>query len=104
MSVIQPASLSKLALAPKEAAAALGVSVTTLCRDRSTAGLGGIPFARLGGKVVYPVRELESFLASQAQRAQVPQVPVAPAPPAIVPPPVKRGRGRPRKLAQAQSK
>ncbi len=101
------ASPIRLALTPKDAAEALGLSVTALCRDRTNGGLGGIPFVRLGGKVVYPVRDLQEFLSEIAQRAQAPQVAAAPVesgPAVVAAPVVKRGRGRPRKLAQQSNK
>lgn len=56
-----------IALRPREAAAALGVSrrtLSTLTADRES----GIPHVRLGGCLLYPSRELQDWLASRVKR------------------------------------
>lgn len=58
-------AIPKLALRPREAAAALGISPRTLwsiTADQTS----GIPHARLGRVVVYPVAELCAWLAARA--------------------------------------
>lgn len=57
----------RLALRPREAATALGVSprkLWELTADRTS----GIPVIRWGKCVVYPVRELADWLTQQAER------------------------------------
>ena len=53
-----------LSMRPREAAAALGVSVSTL--DRLTK-LGQIPSVKLGRVVLYPVASLRQFLNLRTQ-------------------------------------
>ena len=56
-------STTKLALKPREAAAALGICERTLWqwqRDYS------IPIVRIGTSIRYPVRELQEWLAKRA--------------------------------------
>ena len=64
-------SIESLALRPREAAAALGISARTLWG--LTAPRGPIPCVRVGsGKrrtVLYPTAMLEQWLAEQAGRA-----------------------------------
>lgn len=60
-----------IGLRTPEAAAALGISprkLAALIADRTS----GIPFARLGGTVVFPARELADWLAGQATRRPAP--------------------------------
>lgn len=62
------ASLPRIALTREEAADAIGVSsrmIDTLIADRTS----GFPVARIGARVVIPVRELAEWLAQQARRA-----------------------------------
>ena len=54
-----------LALAPRDAARALGVSERTLW---TYTRLHGVPHVRLGRRILYPVRELADWLASRATR------------------------------------
>ena len=58
---------SRLALRPKEAARAIGIGERKLW-EITADQTSGIPHARLGKAVVYPVAELERWLAEQAQR------------------------------------
>lgn len=51
-----------LALRPKEAARALGIGERKLW---SLTNAGELPHARIGRAVVYPVRELETWLSAQ---------------------------------------
>ena len=53
-----------LALRPADAARALGIGVRKLW-ELTNRGL--VPHVRLGRAVVYPISELEKWLASQAQ-------------------------------------
>ena len=53
-----------LSLRPREAAAALGVSVSTL--DRLTKS-GALPCVKLGRAVLYPVSSLKQFLNLRTQ-------------------------------------
>ena len=56
-----------LALRPREAAKAIGIGERKLWEitaDRTS----GIPFARFGKCIVYPVRELENWLIEQARK------------------------------------
>lgn len=55
----------RLALRPKEAAQALGIGERKLW-EITADQTSGIPHARFGKCVVYPVRELENWLAQQA--------------------------------------
>lgn len=54
-----------IGLRPAEAAARLGVSVTTLYRLRVA---GRIPFVKLDGAVIYRVASLDKFLLDSEQR------------------------------------
>ena len=58
-----------LALAPRDAARALGVSERTLW---TYTRLHGVPHVRLGRRILYPVRELADWLASRAKTETVP--------------------------------
>lgn len=64
----QPAP--RLALSAPEAAAALSISERTL-RSETTAGR--VPHVRIGGRIVYPVAELQQWLSRQAQTEGEPQ-------------------------------
>jgi excisionase family DNA binding protein len=59
--------IAPLALRPREAAAALGLSVSTV--ERLTRA-GKLPCVKLGRSVLYPVAMLEEFLRAQAEQAQ----------------------------------
>ena len=59
--------IAPLALRPREAAAALGLSVSTLARLTRA---GKLPCVKLGGSVLYPVTMLEEFLRAQAEPAR----------------------------------
>ena len=57
---------TRLALRPREAAAAIGISerkLWTITADKTS----GIPHARFGKSIVYPVQPLELWLAERAQ-------------------------------------
>jgi predicted DNA-binding transcriptional regulator AlpA len=56
----------RLALRPKEAAAAIGISARKLW-EITADKTSGIPHVRLGKAVVYPVRELTGWLADRAK-------------------------------------
>lgn len=56
--------LARLALRPREAARALGISSRLLWALTNT---GAIPHIRLGRAVLYPVRELTAWLTKQAK-------------------------------------
>ena len=58
------ATSESLSLRPREAAAALGVSVSTL--DRLTKS-GALPCVKLGRAVLYPVSALKQFLHLRTQ-------------------------------------
>lgn len=53
----------RLALRHREAAKALGVSERTL---RAWAKNGRVPYVRIGGRVLYPVEELQAWLRREA--------------------------------------
>ena len=55
-----------LALRPREAAAALGISERTLWGLKAQ---GRIPFVQVGRVTLYPVRELEAWLTARATPA-----------------------------------
>jgi excisionase family DNA binding protein len=55
-------------LTPKETAARLRVSESTLAKWRMTA-LRALPFVKVGHKVAYDEREVERFIASQARKS-----------------------------------
>ena len=56
-------TVEPLALAPRDAARAIGVSERTLWTYTRT---HGVPHVRLGRRILYPVRELTEWLASRA--------------------------------------
>lgn len=58
---------SPLALRPREAAAALGIGTRKLW-EITADQTSGIPHARFGRSVLYPVRELADWLTRQTQR------------------------------------
>jgi len=60
-------SISKKWLSEKEAGFYLGVSCNTLARDRMT-GKIGIPYSRLGRRVMYNCDELDSFMRARTVR------------------------------------
>jgi hypothetical protein len=65
-------SVGPLALGPRDAARALGVSERTLW---TYTRLHGVPHVRLGRRILYPVRELADWLASRAAREAAPEQP-----------------------------
>lgn len=62
--MIACADSPRLALRPKDAAAALGIGPRLLWEKTNC---GEIPHVKIGRCVVYPVRELEKWLAQQAE-------------------------------------
>ena len=62
-----PLLASRLALRPKEAAAALGISARKLWEITADQN-SGIPHLKIGKSILYPVGPLEQWLAEQAQR------------------------------------
>ncbi len=89
-----PEKFSSLVFSTKQAALALGLSASTLIRDRRYGGLG-IPFVRIGGRTVYPILWLVEWLKARLQVTR-PREPVADSGAAACQ--VKKKRGRPRKL------
>ena len=67
-SELDPApTISPLALRPREAAAAMGMSPRTLW---SLTASGEIPHVKISGRMVlYPVTELQRWLSERAQKA-----------------------------------
>ncbi len=59
--------IAPLSLRPREAAAALGLSVSTV--ERLTKA-GELPCVKLGRSVLYPMAMLEEFLRARAERAR----------------------------------
>ena len=59
--------IAPLSLRPREAAAALGLSVSTLARLTRA---GKLSCVKLGRSVLYPVTMLEEFLRAQAEQAR----------------------------------
>jgi excisionase family DNA binding protein len=59
--------IAPLSLRPREAAAALGLSVSTLARLTKA---GELPCVKLGRSVLYPVAMLEEFLRTRAEGAR----------------------------------
>lgn len=59
-----------LALRPREAATALGISERTLFAWTNDPN-SGIPVIRIGNVVLYPVREAQDWLAAQAKKEEV---------------------------------
>jgi excisionase family DNA binding protein len=55
-------------LTPKETAARLRVSESTLAKWRMTASRA-LPYVKIGAKVAYDEREVEKWLASQARKS-----------------------------------
>ena len=78
-----------------QAARYLGLSPSSLRRDRSTGCCGGIPFAKFGARVVYPVHTLNGWIDQQMHRPEVTQA-------------TARGevitRGRPTKIEEIEAK
>jgi len=62
-----PLAPNRLALRPKEAARALGISDRLLWTKTN---MGEIPHVRIGKRVLYPVAELQLWLAEQAAMEQ----------------------------------
>lgn len=90
--------LQSLGWTPAEAAKALGVAQISLARDRASGRLGGIPFVRVGGRIIYLREQVLAWLVEHSQRGSNKPRP-APSDPATATVP-KRGRGRPRKAAR----
>ena len=63
----EPPVIAPLALRPRDAAAALGLSVSTV--ERLTKA-GKLPCVKLGRSVLYPAAMLEEFLRAQAEQAR----------------------------------
>ena len=60
-------AVPRLALAPKDAALALGIGVRKLW-ELTADTTSGIPHARIGRRVVYPTRELANWIAERAKQ------------------------------------
>jgi hypothetical protein len=65
LSITNKKSLDLLGYSPKELSEALSVSLSSLARDRANGCLGGIPFAQLGSRVVYPRVAIEEWLIAR---------------------------------------
>lgn len=65
MSTTNKKSLGLLGYSPKELSEALSVSLSSLARDRVNGCLGGIPFAQLGSRVIYPRVAIEEWLTAR---------------------------------------
>ena len=59
-------SEGKLVLNAKETADKLGISTRLLWSETKA---GNVPHVRIGGRVVYPVAELMSWLENQAEKS-----------------------------------
>ncbi len=78
-------------ISEQEAALILGLSLATIRRDRSKNSRGlGIPFFKIGAKVLYDPAALVDWLEQQRRCGPVQHAPQPQQP--------KRGSGRPRKL------
>ena len=60
-------AVPRLALRPKEAAAALGIGERSLW---SLTNRGAIPHLRIGKAIIYPVDVLRDWLAKEAERGE----------------------------------
>lgn len=78
----------------RAAAHFLNTSPSTLRRDRASGHAGGIPFVRIGSRVVYMREALEGWLRERQQRP-VPRANATPAP--------SVRRGRPNKNEQIEA-
>lgn len=78
----------------RAAAHFLNTSQSTLRRDRATGHAGGIPFVRIGARVVYMREALERWLHEREQRP-VPRQNATPAP--------RVRRGRPTRKEQIEA-
>ncbi|MBN2024393.1 MAG: helix-turn-helix domain-containing protein [Pirellulales bacterium] len=58
-----PDGVPRLALSPREAAAALGIGSKLLW---SKTKAGEIPHVKIGGRIIYGVADLEAWIASQS--------------------------------------
>lgn len=67
-SAMDDQSMPPLALRPKDAARALGISRRKLW-ELTADGESDIPHVRLGRSVLYPVRELADWLKNRAARS-----------------------------------
>lgn len=65
MSVSEKSLLPLLGYSPKQLSEALSVSLSSLARDRVNGCLGGIPFAELGTRIVYPKVAIEEWLTAR---------------------------------------
>lgn len=64
---MQSENAEKFGLNEHDAARFVGVSASTLRRDRASGSAGGIPFVRIGARVTYLRPSLEAWLAAQQQ-------------------------------------
>ena len=76
-----------------EAARILGVSKSLLNRDRRTGEAGGVPCIRIAGRALYSPQQLIAWAEAKAQTGASEAAAHTPEPP------MKRGRGRPRRMA-----
>ncbi len=76
-----------------EAAKILGVSKSLLNRDRRTGEAGWVPCIRIAGRALYSPEQIIEWAKAKAQIGAAEAAPRAPEMP------MKRGRGRPRKMA-----
>lgn len=64
----RPSRPETLAVNDQEAADRIGLGRGSLRKQRTTRDPNGIPFVRVGRRVLYRVADLEKFLAGRAQR------------------------------------
>lgn len=57
----------------REIARRLGVSLVQVNRDRRDGRCGGIPFVKVGARIIYPPRAVEEWLLSRVERSVVRQ-------------------------------
>ena len=83
--------MDKLAYSPKELSKALSLSTHTLAKDRKVGHIG-IPFVKLGNRIVYPVTKVQEWLENSSKSPEQYQAKII----SINNTEVKRSKGRPK--------
>lgn len=79
--------LKPLGYSPAELSAVMGISVSSLSRDRRNGCLGGIPYIEIGGRIVYPIEIVFQWFNEKTKRGHLDKSSDIEV--------VRRGRGRP---------
>lgn len=96
----------QLAYSPEELSKLMSISIPSLARDRKNGNLGGIPFVKLGDRVLYPKAQLLTWISQRVKQGHFHHNDDSEKNSAqqIITDIPKRGRGRPKGTTKANIK